>query len=232
MNATKKYSGEQTTVTPVGDGEVRIDAPYNAELNYRMRLAGAVDGWGDEWSKPWFIKARDLESVREILRDVLGVDDATTYDSNDLVTVKLTYSEPTQELSFKRYSEEDDITLYEICACGRPVMFQKFEENCIGTEANRDVEEGVCFVKPNWDDTNDSFSAGNVIVIHDVPRFFTDKRFIPGNPTIEITEQTQPEEVKQSYIHAITDIDRKNQYLQEIKNHVNAKLEDLEAAAE
>jgi hypothetical protein len=145
-------------ITNLENGKIRIDSPYNADFVRRIKKAG---GRWNASKKAWETDERNIETVRAIMREVYGQDDAP----QETVTVKVTVG-------------ERDI----ICDRGPVVLFGRNVASARGRDSGARVGEGVSFEKgtcrsggsmKNWDT---QIVAGSIFTIYDVPRLAVEQQ--------------------------------------------------------
>lgn len=139
-------------ITPMENGRIAVDTPYNPEFVRRIKQAG---GRWDASRRVWICDARDIETVRQIMRDVYGRDDLP----QEVVSVRVTVG-------------GNRIEAYR----GPVVLFGRTVASAYGRDSGAKVGEGVSFSAggatsggsmKNW---YTIIRPGSVFTIHDVPK--------------------------------------------------------------
>lgn len=139
-------------ITPIENGRIAVDTPYNPEFIRRIKQAG---GRWDASRRVWICDARDTDMVREIMRDVYGRDDMP----QEVVSVRVTVG-------------EEQITAWR----GPVVLFGRTIASAFGRDSGARVGDGVAFsaggatsggTMKHWYTV---IRPGSVFVVHDVPR--------------------------------------------------------------
>lgn len=145
-------------ITPTGSGKIAIETPYNRDFVTRIKQAG---GRWDASRRVWTCDAREIETVRQIMRDVYGRDDMP----QEVVSVRVTVGE-------NRIAEH----------CGPVVLFGRTVASAYGRDSGAKVGEGVSFAAggarssgsvKNWYTV---VEPGSIITIHDVPKMAVEQR--------------------------------------------------------
>ncbi|TAH58204.1 MAG: hypothetical protein EWM48_02045 [Sphaerochaeta sp.] len=153
------------------NGKAQIVSPYNPEFVDKIKKMG---GRWDSAAKVWTVDPRNVEMVRQAMREVYGQDDRPA----DLVSVKVTM------LSSKSEGR------------GPVVMLGRTIASAWGRDSGARIGEGVVFVEggadsggsvKNWETV---VTKGSVIIIHDVPRALAEAN--PEGLTLEILAEETP----------------------------------------
>jgi len=164
--------GEQMSFKIIeANGKAQIVSPYNPEYVDKIKKMG---GRWDSAAKVWTVDPRNVEVVRQAMREVYGQDDRPA----DLVSVKVTM------LSSKSEGR------------GPVVMLGRTIASAWGRDSGARIGEGVVFVEggadsggsvKNWETV---VTKGSVIIIHDVPRALAEAN--PEGLTLEILAEETP----------------------------------------
>jgi hypothetical protein len=164
--------GEQMSFKIIeANGKAQIVSPYNPEFVDKIKKLG---GRWDSAAKVWTVDPRNVEVVRQAMREVYGQDDRPA----DLVSVKVTM------LSSKSEGR------------GPVVMLGRTIASAWGRDSGARIGEGVVFVEggadsggsvKNWETV---VTKGSVIIIHDVPRALAEAN--PEGLTLEILAEETP----------------------------------------
>jgi hypothetical protein len=135
----------------VKEGRAFIVSPYNPNFTSRIKRMG---GKWDSARKMWSIDERNVDAVRQVLREIYGMDDTPT----ELVSVRV-------KTLVSIYADRGPITIF-----GRVVA------NATGRDSGARIGEGVVFITGNaksggstkyWETI---ISEDSEFIIHDVPR--------------------------------------------------------------
>lgn len=180
--------------------KIEIITPYHpAYVKLIKQTCAQWNGTG------WVTDKRNIDVVREIMREVYGRDD-TPIPSSDLVTVRLTFPDGCSKWRGA------------VCACGHVIA------SAFGRDSGAKIGSDVCFSRggatsggsvKNWQTI---IYSGSVCLIYDVPRSIAVEAHMPDGIKFEVIEQG-------------SNSDRKNSLLEEKKElevklaRVNAELE-------
>jgi len=189
------------------NGKAQIVSPYNPEFVDKIKKLG---GRWDSAAKVWTVDPRNVEVVRQAMREVYGQDDRPA----DLVSVKVTM------LSSKSEGRGPVVMLGRTIASawgrdsgarigegvvfveggadsgGSVVMLGRTIASAWGRDSGARIGEGVVFVEggadsggsvKNWETV---VTKGSVIIIHDVPRALAEAN--PEGLTLEILAEETP----------------------------------------
>jgi len=174
------------------NGTIHIETPYYSPFVKQIKAAGAK--W-NATKKTWDTDARNIETVREILRKIYGRDDRPT----ELVSIRVTTVRAWEEY------------------LGPIEMFGRVIASAHNRDGGAKVGEGVCFEKKkptsggsmkNWQTI---IPDGAVFVVHDVPKALALKKY--DGLTVEIIESAPKLDVpalteeKQRLLTRIAEID-------------------------
>jgi hypothetical protein len=149
---SKKGERKMTIKIVENNGKIAIDSPYNARFVSKIKAAGAK--W-NATGKTWDMDSRSIETAREILREVYGMDDRPP---TDLVDVRVATH---KDLEFEQRAA---------------VLFGRTIARAWGRDTGAKVGDGVSFIEgrptsggsmKNW---ITKIRKGSVIEIFDVPK--------------------------------------------------------------
>lgn len=164
------------SINDLGNGKIAIDSPYNKEFVARVKALGAR--W-DASGRCWVTDERNLDDVRQVLRDIYGQDDRPVVD---LVTVEVVVPDGWSE-------SRGPVTIF-----GRTIA------TAFGRDTGARVGDGVAVLegsvssggsRNNWTTRID---RGSRIRIYDVPRSAVEQQvgWDDGIGTYAIVEGTDP----------------------------------------